>query len=47
MILFDSFVLLFIGFMLCRKRRRTISVVAAALFWLLATGWLAAPLIAW
>lgn len=47
LILFDSFVLLFIGFMLCRKQRRTISIVAAALFWLLATGWLAAPLIAW
>ncbi|QTD88115.1 YdcF family protein [Burkholderia anthina] len=47
LILFDSFVLLFICFMLCRKRRRLIAIVAAALFWLLATGWLAAPLIAW
>lgn len=47
LILFDSFVLLFICFMLFRKRRRIISIAAVALFWLLATGWLAAPLIAW
>ncbi|MGN7982801.1 YdcF family protein [Burkholderia sp. 22313] len=47
MILFDSFVLLFICFMLCRKRRRLVAIAGAALFWLLATGWLAAPLLAW
>ncbi|WP_322066203.1 YdcF family protein [Burkholderia ubonensis] len=47
MILFDSFALLFVVFMLCRKWRRTIAAFAFALFWLLATGWLAAPLIAW
>jgi uncharacterized SAM-binding protein YcdF (DUF218 family) len=47
LILFDSFALLFLAFMLCRKRRRTIAIAAAALFWLLSTGWLAAPLIAW
>ena len=47
LILFDSFVLLFICFMLCRKRRRQIAIAGAAVFWLLATGWLAAPLIAW
>ncbi|MCA8323469.1 YdcF family protein [Burkholderia cepacia] len=47
MILFDSFVLLFICFMLCRKRRQIISMAAVALLWLLATGWLTAPLIAW
>ncbi|PRE03340.1 hypothetical protein C6P77_04785 [Burkholderia ambifaria] len=47
MILFDSFVLLFICFMLCRKRRRQIAIAGVAVFWLLATGWLAAPLIAW
>ncbi|MBF5014293.1 YdcF family protein [Burkholderia pseudomultivorans] len=47
MILFDSFVLLFIGFMLFRKWRRLIALAAVALFGLLATGWLAAPLIAW
>jgi uncharacterized SAM-binding protein YcdF (DUF218 family) len=47
LILFDSFVLLFVCFMLCRKRRRQIAIAGAAVFWLLATGWLAAPLIAW
>ncbi|WGS43898.1 YdcF family protein [Burkholderia sp. JSH-S8] len=47
MILFDSFALLFIAFMLWRKHRRTIGIAAVALFWLLATGWLAAPLIEW
>ncbi|MBR8301588.1 YdcF family protein [Burkholderia dolosa] len=47
MILFDSFVLLFICFMLCRKQRRFIAIAAVALFWLLSAGWLAAPLIAW
>jgi uncharacterized SAM-binding protein YcdF (DUF218 family) len=47
LILFDSFALLFICFMLCRKQRRHIAIAAAAVFWLLATGWLAAPLIAW
>lgn len=33
--------------MLCRKRRRLIALASVALFLLLATGWLAAPLIAW
>ncbi|WP_245163670.1 YdcF family protein [Burkholderia latens] len=47
MILFDSFVLLFICFMLCRKRRRVVAIAGATLFWLIASGWLAAPLIAW
>ncbi|RKU02316.1 YdcF family protein [Burkholderia sp. Nafp2/4-1b] len=47
MILFDSFVLLFICFVLFRKRRRLIAIAGIALFWLLATGWLVAPLIAW
>jgi uncharacterized SAM-binding protein YcdF (DUF218 family) len=47
LILFDSFALLFIAFLLCRRHRLTIAIAAAALFWLLSTGWLAAPLIAW
>ncbi len=47
LILFDSFVLLFIGFLLCRKQRRRIALAAVALFWLIASGWLAAPFIAW
>lgn len=47
LILFNSFALLFVAFMFWRKQRRTIVIVAGALFWLLATGWLAAPLIAW
>ncbi|MBR8145955.1 YdcF family protein [Burkholderia sp. AU19243] len=47
LILFDSFVLLFICFMLCRKRRRVVAIAGATLFWLIASGWLAAPLIAW
>ncbi|MGU7769371.1 YdcF family protein [Burkholderia sp. MR1-5-21] len=47
MILFDSFALLFIASVLFRKQRRAIAAATLALFWLLATGWLAAPLIAW
>ncbi|MBN3789371.1 YdcF family protein [Burkholderia sp. Ac-20353] len=47
MILFYSFALLFIAFVFLRKLRRTIAIVTFAVFWLLATGWLAAPLIAW
>jgi len=47
LILFDSFALLFICFLLCRKRRRLVAIAGAALFLLLATGWLAAPLLAW
>ncbi len=47
MILFASFALLFVAFVLCRKARRAIAIAGIALFWLIAAGWLAAPLIAW
>ncbi|MEA3118867.1 MAG: hypothetical protein QOI13_2137 [Paraburkholderia sp.] len=33
--------------MLCRRARLAIAISAAALLWLLAAGWLAAPLLAW
>jgi uncharacterized SAM-binding protein YcdF (DUF218 family) len=47
LILFASFALLFVAFVLCRKARRAIAIAGIALFWLIAAGWLAAPLIAW
>ncbi|KVN17603.1 MULTISPECIES: YdcF family protein [unclassified Burkholderia] len=48
MILFNSFGLLFVVFLLCRKRRAAFAILAAgaALLWLIASGWLAAPLVA-
>ncbi|CAM8817633.1 YdcF family protein [Burkholderia pseudomallei] len=48
MILFNSFGLLFVVFLLCRKRRGAFAMLAAgaALLWLIASGWLAAPLVA-
>jgi uncharacterized SAM-binding protein YcdF (DUF218 family) len=47
LILFNSFVLLFVALMLWRKRRITIAVASLSLLWLLATGWLTAPLLDW
>lgn len=38
--------LLFVAFVLWRKRRRAIAIIGVAAFWLLASGWLTAPLIA-
>jgi uncharacterized SAM-binding protein YcdF (DUF218 family) len=47
LILFNSFVLLFVAYMLWRKHRVTIAAASLALLWLLASGWLTAPLLAW
>ncbi|HWX12103.1 MAG TPA: YdcF family protein [Trinickia sp.] len=47
MIIFCLFTLFFAIFMLCRRARLVIAVSAAALLWLLAAGWLAAPLLDW
>ncbi|AOJ10439.1 YdcF family protein [Burkholderia mayonis] len=48
MILFNTFGLLFVVFLLRRKRPGAIAILVAggALLWLIASGWLAAPLIA-
>ncbi|AEA60434.1 YdcF family protein [Burkholderia gladioli] len=46
MILFDSFVLLFVAAALWRKRRFAIAATGLALLLAIGTGWLAAPLVA-
>ncbi len=48
LILFNSFALLFATLVLYRKHRgaRAIAITIVALFWLIASGWLAAPLVA-
>ncbi len=47
MILFTSFALFFVVFLLWRRRRAAVAIAAAVLFWLLAAGWLTAPLLDW
>lgn len=46
MILFNSFLLLFVAFALWRKRRLAIALIGVIGYWLVASGWIVAPLIA-
>ncbi|CAG4902343.1 hypothetical protein LMG31841_03096 [Paraburkholderia saeva] len=39
--------LFFAAFLLWRRQRSTVLIIALALFWLLSSGWLTAPLLAW
>ncbi|WP_228878142.1 YdcF family protein [Paraburkholderia saeva] len=47
MILFTLLALFFAAFLLWRRQRSTVLIIALALFWLLSSGWLTAPLLAW
>ena len=47
MILFTLFALFFAVFLLWRRARLVVAIACIATFWLLATGWLAAPLLDW
>ncbi|TKC81693.1 YdcF family protein [Trinickia terrae] len=47
MTLFTLFALFFAVFLLWRRARAAIAIASIAIFWLLAAGWLAAPLLEW
>ncbi|QCP49981.1 YdcF family protein [Trinickia violacea] len=47
MILFTLFALFFAVFLLWRRARLVVAIAGIGTFWLLATGWLAAPLLDW
>ncbi len=47
LILFTLLALFFAAFLLLRRQRSIIAIIALALFWLLSSGWLTAPLLAW
>jgi uncharacterized SAM-binding protein YcdF (DUF218 family) len=47
LILFTLLALFFAGIVLTRRARAPLALAAVALFWLLAAGWLSAPLLEW
>jgi len=47
LILFTLLALFFAGIVLTRRARAPLALAAVALFWLLAAGWLSAPLLDW
>ncbi len=47
LILFTLLALFFAAFLLLRRQRSIVFIIALVLFWLLSSGWLTAPLLAW